>query len=231
MYGGAKATTGLLLVRHRCNPLTRLVALFAIAFGLQAHRPVVAQSVSAEAVKATFLYRFAGYVEWPPSMSEVAFTIGVVDNEPVAEHLDRLLATITIHGLPARWKRLRAGDSLEGIHVLYVGASNSIHARLLRKDAVKKTILLVSDSPRGLADGAVINFLGSSRTVRFEVSLPNATRSGLRIDSRLLSVATRVEGMSQTSSCLVPRPQPHGHPSCAAPSSHLASFTSIGTAH
>jgi hypothetical protein len=40
----------------------------------------------------------------------------------------------------------------------------------------------------------VVNFTQVGRNVRFEISLTAAERSGLRINSGLLSVATRVEG-------------------------------------
>jgi len=53
-------------------------------------------------------------------------------------------------------------------------------------------VLIVSNTPRGLDVGSMINFLLVDRRVRFEVSLPAAKRSGLRISAELLSVASRV---------------------------------------
>lgn len=53
-------------------------------------------------------------------------------------------------------------------------------------------MLIVSNTPRGLDVGSMINFLLVDRRVRFEVSLPAAKRSGLRISAELLSVASRV---------------------------------------
>lgn len=152
-----------------------------------------AQTFSADAVKATFLYRFAGYVQWPAAATAEPFVIGVVDDDAIAQELERLLKNISIEGRRAEVKRLRAGDTLEGVRVLFIGASDSIPARRLRQLAVGKPILLVTDTDGGLKSGAVINFVQDQRNVKFEVSLSNALAAGLKIDSRLLSVAVRVD--------------------------------------
>jgi hypothetical protein len=67
--------------------------------------------------------------------------------------------------------------------------------RALIAAARKLSILTVTDEADGLATGSVINFVQVGRNIRFEVSLPAAARSKLRIDSGLLSVAARVEDL------------------------------------
>jgi hypothetical protein len=53
----------------------------------------------------------------------------------------------------------------------------------------------VSDQDGGLSSGSTVNFVEMDRHVRFEISLVAAERSGLKINSGLLSVAARVEGV------------------------------------
>lgn len=53
-------------------------------------------------------------------------------------------------------------------------------------------ILAVTETERGLDNGATINFVTADERVGFEVSLASAERSGLRISSRMLAVARRV---------------------------------------
>jgi hypothetical protein len=79
------------------------------------------------------------------------------------------------------------------VHILYVGAEMFRGARPLRQRAITQPILLVTDSPEGLHGGGVINFIEVNRNLRFEISLDAAERSGLKIDSALLSVAARVD--------------------------------------
>lgn len=186
------------LIKSVSKTLLRGVLVF-VASGLCALAPLSrAVEISADAVKATFLYRFAAYVDWPTASSG-PFTIGIVDHESIAQELERLAPTITVKGRKLQVRRLRAGDSIDDVQILFVGPSNSIPARLMREAVEGKPVLMVTDAPRGLQRGAVINFVSSASTVRFEISLSNASRAGLRIDSRLLSVAARVEGNAQSS--------------------------------
>lgn len=166
--------------------------LACTVLGLQAF----AASYPEEAIKAAFLHRFAAYVHWPAAAESGPFIIAVVDADGVAAQLEQLLPGIEVRGQPAQVRRVRAPLELADVRILYVG-SQSAAARALLSAAASRPILIVTDLPGGLAAGGTINFLPSERTVRFEISLTAAQRSGLRIDSALLSVAARVEGHAQ----------------------------------
>ena len=147
---------------------------------------------SPAAVKAAFLHRFASYVAWPDArMADDPFTIGVSGADDVAEQLESLLPGLTIQNRPARIRRVAAADDLAGVHILYVGHPSQ-RARNLVAAAASKPILTVTDADDGLTTGSVINFVKVGRNIRFEISLPAAERSQLRLDSGLLSVAARV---------------------------------------
>ena len=147
---------------------------------------------SPAAVKAAFLHRFASYVAWPGELiGDDPFTIAVSGADDVAEQLESLLPGLTIQNRPARIRRVAAADDLAGVHILYVGHPVQ-RARSLIVAAASKPILTVTDDDDGLTTGSVINFVQVGRNIRFEISLPAAERSHLRIDSGLLSVAARV---------------------------------------
>jgi hypothetical protein len=177
----------------RMGVAMRLSALtLALTFVLWRPDALAAPTFSADAVEAAYLYRFAAYVQWPePSAGDVPFGIGVVDAEGVAEELEKLLPGLTVQHRPARVVRVAAASDLAAVQILYVGAAG--RHRSLIDAAAHRPILLVLDQDDGLALGAVINFLHVGHNLRFEVSLPAATRSGLKIDSDLLSVAEHVE--------------------------------------
>jgi hypothetical protein len=156
--------------------------------------PAFGAGFSADAVKATYLFRFASYVTWPDaSRADAEFVIGVVGAEEVIVHLERLLAGMSVDGKPARVRRVARADDLAGLHILYIGPRVFRGSWPLREQALAKPILIVTDARDGLAGGGVINFIEVNRHVRFEISLESADRCGLRIDSALLSVAARVE--------------------------------------
>jgi hypothetical protein len=53
-------------------------------------------------------------------------------------------------------------------------------------------VLVVSDSPRGLQLGSMLNFVAVEGRIRFEASPQSADHAGIKLGSRLLAVAERV---------------------------------------
>ncbi|HTE39956.1 MAG TPA: YfiR family protein [Steroidobacteraceae bacterium] len=156
---------------------------------------------SEDAIKAAYLYRLAGYVEWPgesaassDQSSKSAFTIAVLGAGGVAERLKQLLPTLHIKNRPAQVHAITALSELRGAQILYVRAGNSNRIKKLI-ESVPKKVLVVTDDASGLEMGSVINFVQVGRKVRFEVSLTAAQRGGFRISSELLALAVRVDGV------------------------------------
>jgi hypothetical protein len=173
-------------------------ALALIMGALLLMAPALVRAQHAEAteasVKAAFLYKFAGYVEWPPDAlaAGAPFTIGVLGSDAVADELARIVPGRTVAGHPVALKRLAEGEAPKGVQLLFVGGPNPGHYAAAIGAAQKGGALVVTESDKGLAAGAAINFVPANEHVGFEVSLESAQRSGLRISSRMLAVARRV---------------------------------------
>jgi hypothetical protein len=75
--------------------------------------------------------------------------------------------------------------------MVFAGSASDL-PKVLRS-AAQNGALGVADDENGLQQGAVINFRIVEERVRFEVSLPAAERSNLKLSSRLLSVAWHVQ--------------------------------------
>jgi YfiR/HmsC-like len=180
------------LAAVRIGAAARLVALALATTLLLWPQAVAEPTFSADAVEAAYLYRFAAYVHWPEqSGGDAPFGIGVVDAEGVVDALEKLLPGLSVQHRPTRVVRVATASDLAQVQILYVGAA--ARHRALIDAAAHRPILLVLDQDNGLSLGAVINFLHVGHNLRFEVSLPAAARSGLKIDSDLLSVAEHVE--------------------------------------
>ncbi len=179
----------------RKNP--SLARALLIVFTLTGASLAQAAQFSVEAVKAAYLFRFAQYVEWPSQAAELPFVIAVSGADDVAAHLERLLPGMTVNGHRAVVRRVTRPQELDGVHILYIGANAFSRTRTLRERAIERPILVVTDNERGLDGGGVINFIELNRNLRFEISLNAADRSGLKINSALLSVAARVERRPQ----------------------------------
>lgn len=155
-----------------------------------------AESNNAErGIKAAFLYKFLGYVEWPAAAmppADAPLTIGLVNAEDMAGDLREIVAGRSVANRPLAVKVLREGESLAGVQVLFIGGPVSGRLPQLLKTAQQRSILTITEADGALLRGSVINFLASEGRVRFEISLDSAEKSGLRLSSRMLSVAQQV---------------------------------------
>lgn len=165
--------------------------LQALAWSASAHA-----AASESAVKAAFLYKFAGFVEWPPGAFPrpgEPVVIGVLGNDAVASDLAQVAAGRTLQGRPVMARRLREGEPIAGVHVLMIGATREARLRELAQ-SVPGSVLLVTEQEGALAMGSVLNFDLNGGRVRFSASLTSAEARQLRLSARLLAVAQRVEG-------------------------------------
>lgn len=153
-------------------------------------RPLGAQ------VKAAYLYKFVGHVEWPPGTfpdATAPFTIGVLGAGDVADELNKLKASRTGNERPVEVRVLKAGDAVRGIQLVFVGGADAAQLRRMLEPYKALPMLTVSDIPGAIEAGCVINFVAVDNRIRFEISVGNAERQGLKVSSRLLAVAQRVD--------------------------------------
>jgi hypothetical protein len=163
--------------------------------GLAVRAADAAESYSEDAVKAAFLYRFTGYVDWPPqAVADPQFTIAVLDADGVASELGRLLQNRQIQNRPAQVRSIRNLRELDGAQMLYIGGSHRDDLHRLISGVAGRPVLVVTNQDGGLDAGSSVNFLLIDQRVRFEISLDAAQGSGLRVASELLAVAIRVRG-------------------------------------
>ena len=146
-------------------------------------------------IKAAFLYKFGDFVQWPPvafGRPDAPFAIGVMGADELAAALEQLVVNRTVQGRPIAVRRLRHGESLAGLHVLFIGRAESAHLGETLAAARGQALLTVTEMENALASGSMINFVAEESRVRFDVALPSAERGQLKISSRLLAVARRV---------------------------------------
>ena len=156
---------------------------------------VAAESYSEDAVKAAFLYRFTGYVEWPPgALAGAPFTIAVLDADGVATELARLLQTHQVQNQGAQVRSIKSIREFNNAQMLYIGATHREDLRRVIGAVAGRPVLIVTSEEDGLDAGSTVNFLLIDQRVRFEISVDAAQSVGLKVASELLAVALRVRG-------------------------------------
>ena len=191
-----------------------MLALALIMLVTQLSPAHAAGQYTEEAVKAVFLYRFAGYVTWPESSANAPqFTIAVLGAKNVAEQLKALLPEHPIQGKPGHVATIQGLSEVGDAQMVYVGPDYAGKLSVLVEALKDRPILIVSDQPGALEEGSMVNFLVEHEHVRFEISTFAAKRSGLVIGSSLLAVAEHVKtgGLRGGSLC---RPLGESAPLC-----------------
>jgi hypothetical protein len=173
--------------------ITRLARLAMMGACMSLANAAMGQGVTEVAVKAAFVFKFLGYVEWPTSAvtGDAPYVIGVAGADELAAELERMTASRSLNGRRITVKRWRDGDTTRGLHVLYVGRSQP-NARELLLSIQRQPTLTVTEGDRGLEQGSIVNLVTLEDRVGFEVSLVAADRAGLAISSRMLAVARHV---------------------------------------
>ena len=145
-------------------------------------------------IKAAFLYKFATYVEWPPEVfprETSPLVFGVMGADLLADQVEDIVRGRRIGARVLRVRRLDEDDTLDGLHVLFVGEELVVRAERQLYDAASRSVLTVTEG-NGHDGYGVINFLIIEDRVKFTIALPPAERGNLRVSSRLLQVAHEI---------------------------------------
>lgn len=178
------------------TPALACAVLGVIAAFVIAAPPAVAQRAQENAVKATFLTRFASFVDWPADSFDTpdAPLVVCVSGDPaVADLTERAAAGQRVNGRTLAVRRVGAVGRGSGCHVLYLagapGQSVAAGLSVVRGDPV----LTVTDAQHASARGSV-HFVLSEGRVRFHINRSGASAGGLSINARLLNIALSVRG-------------------------------------
>ena len=179
--------------------LCLLRALGTAAVGLLLVLPALAQAPEASQierrVKAVFLYKFVDYVAWPAStfaQADAPVVIGVLGDDRLANELAEVLASRAAGSRPIGVRRYHEGEPLGGMHMLFVAQGETARLAALSKAAAGQPLLLVSEAEGALERGSAINFVLAGGRVKFDIALDAAENHGLKLSSRLLTVARKI---------------------------------------
>lgn len=173
-----------------------VLAALALGLGLSvsAAPDALAQGASLEyPVKAAYLAKFAPFVDWPPgalASDASPFNICVVGRDPFGVLLDRAVAGQKIGAHPIVARRLPRAEDATGCQVLYIVGSKEQPVVDALRTLRGAPVLTVTDQAHGDAQG-VIHFVIRENRVRFYIDADSASQNGLKISSKLLSLAAR----------------------------------------
>jgi hypothetical protein len=171
-----------------------VAAPLAVLLHAASVRLAAAQTSLAVAIKATDLYKFAAFVDWPPSAfadpAEPA-VLCVEGEDPFGPVLDQAVRGQKIGARPIVVMRLDHVDRGAPCHVLFVAPSRRQPPAEALDTVRGQPVLTVTDEAADPAARGMIDFVLKDGRVRFRIDPRMAERSGLVISSKLLSLAVK----------------------------------------
>lgn len=143
-------------------------------------------------LKAAFLFNFAKFVEWPPrafASDTSPIVVGVLGQNPFGADLESTVQNKAINNRPFTIKEFRSAAEATNCHILFISTSEKEHLPEILEPLQGASVLTVSESPNFIESGGIINFVREGNKIRFQVSDEAAKRAGLKISSKLLSLA------------------------------------------
>jgi hypothetical protein len=154
------------------------------------------EAVSAEQLKAAFLYNFVRFVEWPTnafSSDSTPIVLGVIgrDSEKFSSDLSTLLKEKKAHNRSFVVKKLSTPAEAAACNVVFVSDGDARRAGQVAEATAKKPILLVGEIDDFLQNGGMINIVQDEKQkqLRFDINSKAAEQANLTISSHLLRLA------------------------------------------
>ncbi len=148
------------------------------------------------AVKATYLYKLAPFITWPPgAFGDAAgpLVICIQGKDPFGALVDRAVAGQKIDGRPVVVRRMTKVDAASGCQIAYIGGSEAQPEANALREIGRAPVLTVTDQERGSGAPGDVHLVLLDGRVRFVIDNGQAQQQGLAISSKLLALAVKVK--------------------------------------
>ncbi len=178
-------------MRHGATRIAGLVLALLLSPGQSRGQ---APSPSEYQLKAAFIYHFAQFVQWPPAVfpeTNSPLVIGVLGQNPFGEDLEKTIRGKSINNRPLTVREVSSvAEATNSCHVVFICSSEQKRLPEVLGAFGGGSILTVSETELFIESGGIINFVREGAKIRFQVNEAAARKVGLRISSKLLSLAS-----------------------------------------
>ena len=153
-------------------------------------RSALAQSRDERAVRAAYVYSLLQYIDWPNEKTELI--IGFEGDPATGEVLRTMLDGRTSNAHPIHVILFPGAQEIRNCSVLYMSDGSSREDREALDSLQGSTVLTVGETDPFARNGGMVALVNTGDHIRIEVNLDATQRKGIRISSRVLSLATIV---------------------------------------
>jgi hypothetical protein len=148
-------------------------------------------------IKAAFLYNFIKFVDWPSESFKndaAPINLCVLGDDPFGEALDTI-RNKRVKGRRLVIKRVQRVEQIEGVHLLFISASEKRRVKQILRSLTDAPVLTVSEMEGFGQQGGIINFITVDNKIQFEINSDEAQQHKLKISSQLLKLARIVRSI------------------------------------
>lgn len=177
-----------LLIEHRLRASVFVVIVcLAAAFPIHAQQKVYDE----RQVKATYLFHFTQFVEWPAaafSDPRSPFVIGVLGDDPFGSVLNDLVKGEAVGDHQLVVQRFRRLEEIRTCHILFISSSETRTYAQIFARLQGRSILTVGETAGFATSGGGVELLTERTAIRPRVNVGAAKAAGVTISSRLLKL-------------------------------------------
>ena len=147
-------------------------------------------------IKLGFLYNFTKFVEWPADSfrdPSAPLVMCIVGHDPFRQDLEAELRTRKVGDHPVEIRTQTPIDKLSVCHIVFVPVTEKNDSDRILRSLEGARALTVGETEGFAVLGGIINLTVDDNKVHFEINRVAADRAGLKIGSRLLSIAKIVK--------------------------------------
>ncbi len=154
----------------------------------------LAQAALEYEVKAAFLLNFTKFIEWPANAfaaPDSPFTICILGKDPFGRALDQIVEGESIAGRKLMVRRISQDPEPQTCQVVFISNGEKEVRRIL--SGLMNGVLTIGEGENFIRAGGMIAFAIENRRVRFDINQTAAESAGLKLSSKLLTVARTVD--------------------------------------
>jgi hypothetical protein len=143
-------------------------------------------------VKAAFLFNFAKFVDWPArkfTEADSPLIIGIVGSDPFGGLLEEAVQDKRINDRTVTVRHIGSMEELRKCHIIFVSRSEAERLGPILAEVRGDNVLTVGETDKFISHGGMINFVMVGDTVHFQINDSAARHAGLKISSKLSSLA------------------------------------------
>lgn len=163
-----------------------LVAVLSWAISALAQAPLTESQA-----KASALFNFARYVEWPErafASREAPFVFCLSGRDSLPSGLGSLEGR-PLHGHVTQVRRVFSVDEVHGCHVLFISENEERRLVPMLRSIMKEPVLSVGDGVGFIDAGGAIGIVLEDGRIRFDINRAALEQAQLRASSNLLRLA------------------------------------------